>query len=961
MNDVKKLILFLVTFLLVSTAKAEPREKYKIGFSQCTMADQWRQTQVRLMEIELAFYPEMNLVVRDAQDDNETQIRQIEEFLNEGIDLLIVSPNESAPLTPVVEKVFQSGIPVIVLDRTINTENYTAFISGDNYTIGVEAGNYAARLLKGSGKILEITGLEGSSPAIERHRGFVESLHSFSGIEIVKSVSGEWNWNKARQLMQEIVNSGLEFDLVFAHNDLMAREAHRVLRELVVDHSCFFLGIDGLPGNEGGIQFVIDQSLDATFSYPTGGGAAIQTAYQILTGGTFGRNTILPTMVIDSANAKILRMQTDQIELLQQKIEKQKTFLDIQTSQNQFQRMILIFLTLLLALGSALAVMIFLAFRSKKRANLILETKNHEIEKQNQAISEQRDKLIEVSKQLEEATQAKLRFYTNISHEFRTPLTLIKGPLENLMESGDCNADQQVQFRLMHRNTERLLRLVNQLMDFRKLENKKMELSASEHDLVVFLGEIRESFASLAASRNIDFSVIAKEPSLKVWFDYDKIDKVFFNILSNAFKFTSDGGSITMLAEKTESPVPGIHKEEVQIEIRDTGTGIATKHLDKIFDRFYQTDRKHSARGTGLGLNLSREFVEMHRGRLTVKSAEGKGTSFFVFLPLGTLHFKEDELVREEQSQSQATRGSLQGSVVSAGQGSQVEEEKIAGHRPESSPATRPQGVKMKPGKEGESEVKRVILIVEDDTDVRQFIRLSLGNLYRIEEAQNGQEGWERTLEEEPDLIISDVMMPLMDGLELTRKLKSDLKTCHIPVILLTARATMEHKLEGLEEGADSYISKPFNSRHLQVRVKKLLELRASIREHYKTSLDFQEIEPELNRLDKKFLNKLTQIIEENIGKEDLSVEELGQKAGMSRVHLYRKIKKLTDLSVSEFVTSVKLKKSLELLRSSGKSVAEIAYEVGFSSPSYFTRCFRERFKLSPSEYSARDQRKELP
>ncbi len=932
---VKKLILSLVLYMLLFSVHAAPRKQFKIGFSQCTMADQWRQTQVRLMEIELAFYPEMNLVVRDAQDDNETQIRQIEEFLHEGIDLLIVSPNESAPLTQVVEKVFQSGIPVIVLDRTINTENYTAFISGDNYTIGVEAGNYAARLLKGKGKILEITGLEGSSPAIERHRGFVESLQAFPDIEIVKSVSGEWNWNKARQVMQEIVNSGLEFDLVFAHNDLMAREAHRVLRELVVDHSCFFLGIDGLPGNEGGIQFVIDKSLDATFSYPTGGGTAIQTAHQILTGGTFGRNNILPTMVIDSANASILRMQTDQIELLQQKIEKQKTFLDIQTSQNQFQRTILIFLSLLLALGAALAVMVFLAFRSKKKANLILETKNHEIEKQNQAISEQRDKLIEVSKQLEEATQAKLRFYTNISHEFRTPLTLIKGPLENLMESGECNADQQMQFRLMHRNTERLLRLVNQLMDFRKLENKKMELAASEHDLVVFLGEIRESFASLAASRHIDFSVIAKETSLKVWFDYDKIDKVFFNILSNAFKFTSDGGSITILAEKTESPVPGIHTEEVQIEIRDTGTGIATKHLDKIFDRFYQADRKHSARGTGLGLNLSREFVEMHRGRLTVKSAEGKGTSFFVFLPLGNQHFREDELIREEQAQGHVTPGSLVSSEISAGQGKQ----------------------------EGDlhGEEKRVILIVEDDADVRQFIRLSLGNLYRIAEANNGQEGWERALEEEPDLIISDVMMPVMDGLELTRRLKSDLKTCHIPVILLTARATMEHKLEGLEEGADSYISKPFNSRHLQVRVKKLLELRASIREHYKTSLDFQEVEPDLNRLDKKFLNKLTSIIEENIGKEDLSVEELGQKAGMSRVHLYRKIKKLTDLSVSEFVTSVKLKRSLELLRNSGKSVAEIAYEVGFSSPSYFTRCFRERFKLSPTEYSARDQRKELP
>jgi YesN/AraC family two-component response regulator len=244
-----------------------------------------------------------------------------------------------------------------------------------------------------------------------------------------------------------------------------------------------------------------------------------------------------------------------------------------------------------------------------------------------------------------------------------------------------------------------------------------------------------------------------------------------------------------------------------------------------------------------------------------------------------------------------------------------------------------------------------VILVVEDIADVREFIRMSLGNQYQILEATNGKEGLSKILEDEPDLIISDVMMPEMDGLELTRRLKSDLKTCHIPVILLTAKAAMEHKLEGLEEGADSYIPKPFNSSHLQVRVKKLLELRMKIREHYRGMPDAQEEETGINRLDKKFLNKLTLIIEENLNKEDISVDELGQKIGISRVHLYRKIKKLTDMSVSEFVIMVKLKKSLELLRNSGKTIAEIAFEVGFSSPSYYTRCFREQFKMSPTEY----------
>ncbi|MFY9153216.1 MAG: DNA-binding response regulator, partial [Prolixibacteraceae bacterium] len=244
-----------------------------------------------------------------------------------------------------------------------------------------------------------------------------------------------------------------------------------------------------------------------------------------------------------------------------------------------------------------------------------------------------------------------------------------------------------------------------------------------------------------------------------------------------------------------------------------------------------------------------------------------------------------------------------------------------------------------------------VILVVEDIADVREFIRISLGEEYQVIEAVNGKEGLAKVLDEEPDLIISDVMMPEMDGLELTRQLKTDLKTCHIPIILLTAKAALEHKLEGLEEGADSYIPKPFNSRHLEIRVKKLLESRMKIREHYRGMSDFQEEDTGISRMDKKFLAKLTRIVEENLDKEDLSVEDLGEKIGISRVHLYRKIKKLTDMSVSEFVIVVKLKKSLELLRNSGKTIAEIAYEVGFSSPSYFTRCFRDQFKMSPTEY----------
>lgn len=915
---------FLLSFFLFLSVSGFADTKFKVGFSQCTTADKWRQAQIRLMQIELAFYPDLELIIKDANDNNEKQISQIEEFLAEGIDLLIVSPNESNPLTPVIEKVFKQGIPVILIDRLISSESYTAYIGGDNYQIGEEAGKYAAGLLKGKGKIVEITGLDGSSPAIERSKGFVDALKQYPEIQIVKSVSGDWNFGKSREVTKKIIGSGIDFDLIFGHNDVMAREAQLVYKESGRKKRCFFLGVDGLPGPDAGIQFVLDKELDATFLYPTNSEQAIKIASAILHKQSFEREIISQTLVIDSTNAKILKVQTEQVESLQQKIEAQTSFLDLQITRYQSQRLILIFVIVLLLLIVILVFLIYSAFRNKAAANRILEAKNQKIEKQNLEIISQRDMLVEVSQQLEEVSQAKLRFFTNVSHEFRTPLTLIKGPLENLMTDQEFSSEKQNLFKLMHRNTVRLLRLVNQLMDFRKLDNKKMGLNATENDLLVFVHEIEESFASLAASRKIDLKTICSEPELKVWFDVDKLDKVFFNILSNAFKFTSDGGQITIRITKSDAVPVGLHSSEVRIEISDTGKGIPEKDLGKIFDRFYQAGKSEAYLGTGLGLNLSKEFIELHRGRISVKSKEGKGTSFEIRLPLGNGHLLADEMLGESEKstnklQKQYTDDELNYSDEKA---KKVHEEDLP-----------------------------LILVVEDVADVREFIRMSLGEKYQIIEAVNGKEGFEKVLEEEPDLIISDVMMPVMDGLELTRQLKTDLKTCHIPIILLTAKATLEHKLEGLEEGADSYIPKPFNSQHLEIRVKKLLESRAKIREHYRGMPEFQEEESGLSRLDRKFLARLTLIIEQNMGKEDMSVEELSEKAGMSRVHLYRKIKKLTDMSVSEFVIVVKLKKSLELLRNSGKTIAEIAYEVGFSSPSYYTRCFREQFKMSPTEY----------
>jgi len=919
--------IFLILSLFV-VSEIYSKEKYKIGFSQCTTADMWRATMHREMTIELAFYPELELIIKDANDNNTQQIKDIQELIKEEIDLLIVSPNESEPITPIVEQVYNSGIPVIVIDRKISSEAYTAYVGADNFLIGKEAGIYAANLLNGNGKIIEIGGLPGSSPAVDRHNGFMESIGQFSKIEIIASESGEWNYSGSKEEMQKLLEKNMDFDLVFAHNDLMAKAAYEVVAEHGLNNK-FFLGIDGLYGEEGGISYVIDGKLDATFLYPTGGEEAIQLAHKILHNQPYERENILETVVIDKSNAKILQLQMGEVENLQNKIERQNDFLDRQIARFESQRSALIIVLILLGAIVILVILVFRAYRNKQLANRKLELQKTEIEKRNKEITQQRDQIIEVSEKLEIATQTKLRFFTNISHEFRTPLTLIVGPLENMIKSGEIPEIFRKQINMMHRNSLRMLRMINQLMDFRKIENAKMKLQAGQYDLVSFTKEIQQSFENLAKRKQIQLSFQSSSPTIKVWFDWDKLDKVFFNLLSNAFKFTPEKGTISLSVNKTKPLVKTIWEEEVIIEISDNGKGISEKHLRHIFDRFYQVEKSQDFKGTGLGLSLSKEFVELHQGKIDVESSEGIGTTFTIHIPLGDAHLSSTEKVETIAQQPDKHEMPIS-DEIHYNPALTVEDSKI----------------------EIDVTNRQTLLLVEDEEDVRAYVKDSLKDFYHILEAENGKQALLIIQEEEPDLIVSDIMMPEMDGLELTRIIKTDLKTCHIPIILLTAKASQGQKFEGLEEGADSYIPKPFNSKHLQIRVKKLLELREKMHERYKGQLLVEENDKDISRLDRKFLNKISNIVEQHLEKEELSVEELSQLIGLSRVHVYRKIKKLTGMSVSEFVRSIKLKLSLNLIKTSGESISEIAYKVGFSSPSYFTKCFREHFGISPSEFA---------
>jgi signal transduction histidine kinase/DNA-binding response OmpR family regulator/ABC-type xylose transport system substrate-binding protein len=918
-------IIILFQGKVVDAQKTAAKTKFLIGFSQCTTADAWRRSMDQEMQNELLYYPDLQLLIKDAENSSKNQVNDIRELLAAGIDLLIVSPNESAPLTGIVSKVFNKGIPVILIDRKIESGDYSAFIGGNSYQIGKEAGIYAVKLLKGKGRVVEISGLEGSSPAKERHKGFIEEISKAPGVSITKSLSGEWEVAVSEKVMKNYLESNEPFDLVYAHNDVMALGAYNAYIRKFNTKNAFFIGVDGLPGTGCGIQAVMDRKLDATMLYPTGGSLAISLAWDLLNKKPVNKENILNTLVIDSTNVRALKFQTDEILNLHNRIVSSRNILDEQVKKYLSQRFWLIVALSSLFLIIVLTILLFRGLRNKAKANLKLEV-------QKQAITRQNEELRKISLELEEATNAKLVFFTNISHEFRTPLTLMIGPLENILSDSKLSIAIRSQLQMMLRNATRLLRMINQLMDLRKIEDEKMKVSAGEYDIISFTKEIKDAFSELAARKNINFNLNTSQNEQLLYFDRDKVDKILFNLLSNAFKFTAESGSIDINIKKVLHKFNGVEQEAVEIEIRDNGIGIAEDSLNRIFERFYQVeqDKGNIVAGTGIGLPLSKGFVDLHHGDIVVKSKKGEGSSFTVYFQLGNAHFKEAEIsntdteftridkqIFPELSQDEADIENMNQTYVS-----------------------------------DDYENMPLLLIVEDNADVSKFIKSCLVDTYRIMTASNGIEAFEKIYIDQPDLIISDVMMPEMDGLEFTKKLKSDIRTSHIPVILLTALSSHESKIEGLETGADSYIAKPFNKKHLQVRVKQLIENRQQIRKHYQQDVITQFVkENKISQLDSSFLKKCNAIIEKHLTENEYGVEQMSVEIGLSRVHVYRKIKHLTGLTVSEFVRNIKLKKAAVMLQESGKTIAEVAYETGFSSPSYFSKCFKDLYNISPTEF----------
>lgn len=900
--------------LIALAACRQDTPRFRIGVAQCS-DDSWRHKMNEEILREAMFYDGVSVEIRSAGDDNKKQAEDVHYFIEKGVDLLIISANEAAPMTPIVEEAFQKGIPVILVDRKILSDKYTAYISADNYEIGRAVGNYIASSLKGKGNVVELTGLSGSTPAMERHQGFMAAISHFPGIQLIDKADAAWESKPAEAEMDSMLRFYPKIDAVFAHNDRIAPGAYQAAKKAGREKEMIFVGIDALPGKGNGVELVLDSVIDATFIYPTNGDKVLQLAMNILEKKPYPRETVMNTAVVDRTNAHVMQLQTAHISELDTKIETLNGRISSYLSRVATQQVVLYGGLVILLLVGGLLMVAYKALRSKNRLNKELSEQKKQLEEQRDILEEQRDQLIQLSHQLEEATHAKLVFFTNISHDFRTPLTLVADPVEHLLADETLSGDQRRMLLLVQRNVHILLRLVNQILDFRKYENGKMEYVPVPVDICASFEGWNESFQAAARKKHIRFSFDnMPDTDYHTMADIEKLERIYFNLLSNALKFTPENGKVTVRLSSVDKE----DRKWIRFTVANTGSMISAEHIRNVFDRFYKIDMHHA--GSGIGLALVKAFVEMHGGSISVESEEKLGTVFTVDLPV--------QICSSLASEEESVGGSL---VSSVNEVLDVEEEELA---------------------EGYDSTKTSILIIDDNADIRSYVHGLLHKEYTVIEAADGSEGIRKAMKYVPDLIISDVMMPGIDGVECCRRLKSELQTCHIPVILLTACSLDEQRIQGYDGGADSYISKPFSSQLLLARVRNLIDSHRRLKQFFG---DGQALAKEdVCDMDKDFVEKFKALIDAKMGDSNLNVEDLGKDMGLSRVQLYRKIKSLTNYSPNELLRIARLKKAASLLASSDMSVAEIGYEVGFSSPSYFTKCYKEHFGESPTDFLKR-------
>lgn len=897
--------------LLLSGLSGCHRDKvYRIGISQCSQ-DDWRTKMNDEINREIMLHKDAVVEIRSADDSSARQIDDIRYFVQNGFDILIVSPNEAAALTPVIDEVYKAGIPVVIFDRNINSRSYTARIGADDEGTGRAAARYAMHLLGGKARAIEISGLRGSTPAAARHRGFVRELESAGGT-LLASAPGNWNKEDAVPVVDSLLSIHPETNLIYAHNDRMAIGASEVARRLGRD-DIKIIGIDAAP--DIGIRAVADGIIDATFLYPTEGHRLVRTALAILKHEPYERETILPvSSAVDRSNADILLRQNEMLKEETRKIELLKTRIDLFQAEYSAEKSLLYAGIAIILLLCGVGFLLLRAWWQHSRHQ-------KELMQQNRLLEEERQRTV----------MEPLRgvYFSALESRLKNTRSIFS---TSTASGRDCPAAGASSSSLMPRLQATAWNdSIHSRMHWLKSTSKRWTSSLPFSYLrkssiwSIRRRSIRTFFSAIfmrvccCGVRLSAAASCATGSEMSVSGVRRSCDTLVKNISLDWVAFSSCSLSRFCLSR--------CDARQLTFEVADTGEGISEHDIGNIFDRFYQADRIHP-RGSGIGLSLAKAFVELHGGTISVESQLHKGARFTVTLPVRHVAPATTETGAEDVDSATGQHNV------------EAEFETIDDHT--SFDADKP-----------------IILVIDDNRDIRLLIKELMSADYNILTASNGREGVRLAARYVPDLVICDVMMPVMDGLECCRRIKNELSTSHIPVLMLTACSMDEQRAQGYDSGADGYLSKPFSSAVLKSRCASLIANRKRIRELWSSSLPAGGRKQErptpgpnapAGDPDNEFYNRFLALFQEEMGNANLSIDSIAARMGLERSQFYRKIKSLTNYAPVELIRLLRLQRGRTLLTTTDKSISEIAYETGFSAPSYFTKCYRDVYGETPTD-----------
>lgn len=892
----------LTAILIIILTSCNSDKKFTIGVAQ-HKSGVWNQQLERELDREALYYNDIKLKYTNAKNDPVIQTKQIEQFIEDGVDLLIITPNDGVELIPVIDRAYELGIPIIIAKTQIHSQKYTSSITFDNYNIGRSAALYVVESLQGKRNVVELCGQDRDIHTIDLHSGFNNEIIKHTNIKTTTIKDINWDKNVAKKIVDSLIQSGIDIDIIFAQNDFMAYGAAMAAKDANLTDKIKIIGIGGLSGETQGLGLVSNDIIDASFIQHTAGNIIMETAHNILIGKHYQKDIKLPPAIITKANAQIANMQEAQANLLDERIKSLKIRITNHQKKNTVQQYLL-----WTAIGIVLLILtiLYVIYKSLR----IKEIMNNKLQKSN-------NEILELSQQLEEATNSKLSFFTNISHELCTPLTLIAEPINSILKSPNINIKQRdTLLNIAQHNASILMRLVRQILDFQRFESGMAQLNLSNGDIKEIVALCNRDFTPAFYKKNlvINFSESDNFEGCTT-LDKDKVEQVYYNLLSNALKYFKSTKGSNMVDISLHNDIIDSQKFAI-ISVINDNPDITEEHIQNIFERFYKIGT--NANGSGIGLALSKAYIDMHNGELKAKCLDGDRVCFSIYLPI-------IENCKPSPSKEQSIKQELY-----------IEQPIELDLTIETT----------------HNEDHKVVLIVDDNDEIREYIAFLLQDRYTLLFAADGAAGLEIAKAQIPDIIISDIMMPIMDGVEMCSQIKKEFVTSHIPILMLTACNLDEQRIEGFMSGADAYISKPFNSQLLLVRVKNLLENRARIvRGEQLTQTDKNEVMDNRFTIEEQdFLTKFNELIGENISNSEFNIENMYQEMGLSRVQLFRKVRALIDMSPNEILRQKRLKQGDTLLRTTSKTMAEIAYEVGFSAPSYFSKCYKEQYGVSPTE-----------